>query len=298
MVAIMRQFFVIFCFIIIVLISVQYCDEPSAPAHPVASVTPPLSPPVPSAPLSPVIMPPANPSDELLNLEWAIVQETNLARTRPQDYASKLSHLRSYFAGNWLKLPHIDAITLEIVTQQLNHTVLHGLPAQLQHYYGQSIQQLYQHYQQNPHIHLTINVPGIETKEGPAAVDEAIEFLAQQAPLAGLNYSIGLTYAARDHVLDQGRQGFVGHVGNDGSQSADRVNRYGTWRKAVGENIAYGYATAEGNIIGLIVDDGVPDRGHRHNIFNPDFRYIGVACGYHSYYDIMCVMNYAGDYYE
>ena len=28
-------------------------------------------------------------------------------------------------------------------------------------------------------------------------------------------------------------------------------------------------------ILGLIIDDGVSDRGHRKTIFNPEYRYIG-----------------------
>jgi len=32
---------------------------------------------------------------------------------------------------------------------------------------------------------------------------------------------------------------------------------------------------AEMTVLGLIVDDGVADRGHRKTIFNPQYRYIG-----------------------
>ena len=33
--------------------------------------------------------------------------------------------------------------------------------------------------------------------------------------------------------------------------------------------------TAELTILGLIIDDGIPDRGHRHTIFNPLYKYVG-----------------------
>ena len=38
-----------------------------------------------------------------------------------------------------------------------------------------------------------------------------------------------------------------------------------------GENIAFGESDALENLIQLIVDDGVPDRAHRYNIFNPNW---------------------------
>jgi hypothetical protein len=34
-------------------------------------------------------------------------------------------------------------------------------------------------------------------------------------------------------------------------------------------------------VIGLIVDDGVPSRGHRHNVFHDKYQLCGVASGYH-----------------
>ena len=29
--------------------------------------------------------------------------------------------------------------------------------------------------------------------------------------------------------------------------------------------------------MGLVIDDGVSDRGHRHSVFDPDFLYFGSA---------------------
>jgi uncharacterized protein YkwD len=109
------------------------------------------------------------------------------------------------------------------------------------------------------------------TREGVAAVDEAISFLNSTAPLSDLIASRGLSLAAKTHVKDQ-QNGAMGHTGSDGSQPWDRMNRYGTWQDKVAENISYGGNSTRGVVIQLIVDDGVPGRGHRVNMFDPEYR--------------------------
>ena len=137
------------------------------------------------------------------------------------------------------------------------------------------------------------NEIGLMTNEGASAVREAIAFLEKQTPLPPLVPSDALQHAARDHVRDQGPGGAVGHTGSDGSSMAVRIARYGEWLGTMSENIDYGSRTGERVAISLIVDDGVPSRGHRTNIFSPSSRYAGVACGPHAEYRTMCVIDYA-----
>jgi len=131
----------------------------------------------------------------------------------------------------------------------------------------------------------------IQTREGVAAVDEAIQFLRLQAPVGALRSDGLLDLTARDHVLDQGPTGYVGHYGSDGWDFATRAVRRGGDPYG-GENISYGYDTAREVIIQLLVDDNVADRGHRVNLFRPGYVRAGVACGRHALYYFMCVINY------
>ena len=138
----------------------------------------------------------------------------------------------------------------------------------------------------------------IETQEGPSAVREGIRVLRGMRPVPAVTVSRGMSAGARDHVRDQGRSGATGHDGRDGSRAAARVNRYGAWQRGLSENIAYGPPTAREVIVGLLVDDGVPDRGHRTNMFDPMVRIVGISCGRHPRFEVMCVIVHAHDYHE
>lgn len=136
----------------------------------------------------------------------------------------------------------------------------------------------------------------ILTHEGVKALDECIRELEQARPLPIFSPSDGLTMAARDHVMDQGPTGRTGHSGSDGSTLLDRLDRYGNWDVSVGENISYGFGEARAIVTALLIDDGVPSRGHRKNFLDSSFRFVGVGVGPHRVYDIMCVIDFAGGF--
>jgi uncharacterized protein YkwD len=132
----------------------------------------------------------------------------------------------------------------------------------------------------------------IRTKEGTAAVDEAIRFLRNAQPQPPFAHSPGLSQAAADHCADQASGGF-GH-GNTGA----RISRYGTSNGYWGENISYGKSSARDVVIALIIDDGLRARKHRKNIFNPNFNFAGAAFGRHARFGTMCSMDFAGGFAE
>lgn len=75
-------------------------------------------------------------------------------------------------------------------------------------------------------------------------------------------------------MTDIGALGLVQHDSSDGTGSIDRIRSFFTESSYVGENISFG--SQQGGydplvvMINLIVDDGVPSRGHRNLIFNAD----------------------------
>jgi uncharacterized protein YkwD len=134
---------------------------------------------------------------------------------------------------------------------------------------------------------------GRRSIEGDGAVREAIRFLEKAQPLPALGRSPGMDNGALSHVLDIGPAGIRGHTGTDGSTPWKRMERFGRWSGHAAENIAFGLHDARGIVVAWIIDDGVRGRGHRLNIFGPDLRCAGIACGPHAAYGTMCVMDFA-----
>lgn len=184
----------------------------------------------------------------LSDLEKAVLEEMNLARTDPVQYAAYLESLRPYFNGKLFKQP------------------------------GKG--------------------PAMQTIEGAPALEEAIKFLRAARPLPRLEISKGMCLGAKDQSFDQRQSGAVSHQGKDKSFSWERVARYGEWKAPISENIAYDNGTAREIVINLIIDDGVPTRGHRNNIFNSSYIVTGVSCGNHPLFGGMCVCTFAGGFTE
>jgi uncharacterized protein YkwD len=186
------------------------------------------------------------PKVELAPFEQQVLDEINLARANPQQYAAYLEEWKRACAGNQLKLAQRT---------------------------------------------LTLN-------EGAKVIDEAIAYLRAAQPLAPLGVSKGMSTGAKDHILDLTRTGGTGHRGSDGSLPDQRLARYGNLQGAVAENIAYSAATAREVVLGMIVDDGTPSRGHRLNLFNSTFRTAGVAAGQPANGLETCVVDFAGGFVE
>lgn len=139
---------------------------------------------------------------------------------------------------------------------------------------------------------------GLRTREGPAAVDEAARALGQFGGMGALRVSPALTRAAREHAQDQATTGRTGHEGAAGSVPSSRIQQYGQWERIVGEVIAYGPVSGREVVSRLLIDDGVPSRGHRRNILNPAFQLVGVAIAAHPRYGRVVVVDLAADVLE
>jgi len=122
----------------------------------------------------------------------------------------------------------------------------------------------------------------ITMKEGLPLIEETIKYLNEVKPCPPFKGVVEpLCKSAQDHCNDCGPKGIFGHIGSDKSTPHDRINRH-CYSSTTSENIAYGYSHPKDVIAGLIIDDDVPNRGHRLAIFNPDLAYLGV---YEAWFD-------------
>ncbi|GHT60414.1 hypothetical protein FACS1894109_18040 [Spirochaetia bacterium] len=141
----------------------------------------------------------------------------------------------------------------------------------------------------------------LRTKEGKVVINELIAALQDTEPMQILTPSMGMSHAAKDHTKDRASHNTTGHVGSDGSQFWDRVNRYGKinlFQAGGGECLSYGSNTGIDIVLQLLIDDGVQSRGHRKILLNPNASKIGVGFGEHPQYKYMCTLDLAFDYSE
>jgi uncharacterized protein YkwD len=90
--------------------------------------------------------------------------------------------------------------------------------------------------------------------------------------LAPLTLHWQLTSACQRHANDMGWMNRMTHVGSDGSNGGTRMLRAGFRWMMWGENIAVGYGASSS-----VVYAWMNSPGHRANILNPRFRYMGLG---------------------
>lgn len=91
--------------------------------------------------------------------------------------------------------------------------------------------------------------------------------------------------AADEHRKDICENGTFDHRGKDGSSFCERILRHckkgpGAMAEMIGLDFNLpDRKTAMLTVLGLIIDDGISDRGHRKTIFSPTYKYAGWSTG-------------------
>ncbi len=112
-------------------------------------------------------------------------------------------------------------------------------------------------------------------------------------PMGELQLAKSLTDVARLHANDMGKAGTVGHTSSDGTPFNVRLRTKAKAGGMIAENCEYGHDTALDIVMALLIDDGIESLGHRKNILEPTYQWIGIAIEPHKTYRSNCVMDFA-----
>ncbi len=96
------------------------------------------------------------------------------------------------------------------------------------------------------------------------------------------------------HAKDMGKSGKTGHKSSRGKSFEKRMQPLMNTFTGVGENCHYGTDDALFIVIDLLIDKGIPGYGHRKNLLQPDFEFVGISIQPHKKYGVNCVQEFAG----
>jgi uncharacterized protein YkwD len=109
-----------------------------------------------------------------------------------------------------------------------------------------------------------------------AVVDELNDELRKLGPLSQLQAKECVYIAAKKHGQDIIKMGRTDHIGSDGKWPWDRVRRECPDLQDGNENLVGGPDNVRESVVILLIDEGIPNRGHRKTLLRPDWVY--AAC--------------------
>lgn len=133
--------------------------------------------------------------------------------------------------------------------------------------------------------------PGMATREGAVACDDAIRFLSSVAPMQDpIFLNFGMCLAAKEAVDECCPTGSFEYP-----DSVTKMMNYGYLEDEAKDLVGYGGKNVRHMILlAFIICDGDPSRERRRIIFDPRWRMMGVGAGEHnSPFKIMGVVNFA-----
>ncbi|KQR71441.1 CAP domain-containing protein [Pedobacter sp. Leaf176] len=98
---------------------------------------------------------------------------------------------------------------------------------------------------------------------------------------------------SRSHAIDLNRNNLDTHESSNGESFATRVSKQFP-RKAISENIDFGYSNSLDIVCHLLLDCGVPSLGHRFNLLDQKYKLntVGVSIQPHPSYSWCAVIDF------
>lgn len=115
--------------------------------------------------------------------------------------------------------------------------------------------------------------------EAKSSYSRSLELDIKKAPqsLALLIPDEGLLTTTKQHASDLvKRGGIISHTSSNGKTFVQRLQEAGKYTCGA-ENVYIGSFNGLESLITLLIDTGVPDKGHRMNLLDPKFQRMGVS---------------------
>ncbi len=107
------------------------------------------------------------------------------------------------------------------------------------------------------------------------AVNSLVSELSALEPLSILKPRQVLHNTAKNHGLELKSNNRTGHNGMNGSWPWDRIQKDDPEAGPSGENLVGGVPGVRDAVLTLLVDTGIPGYGHRKNLLDPRWEYVG-----------------------
>lgn len=98
--------------------------------------------------------------------------------------------------------------------------------------------------------------------------------------------------AAKIHAVASGKEGVMGHRSSAGNFEK-RLKPLSDNFNYILENCDYGSAAAADILMNLMIDEDIPDVGHRKNILHSEIDAVGISIAPHKTYRFTCVQVFA-----
>ena len=130
------------------------------------------------------------------------------------------------------------------------------------------------------------------SKSQNSFVKSLIKELNSMKKISPIEINQNLINMAIDHATNSGKKGVVGHT--NFSQRFKKFNK--EMVESYGENCDYGNEKGVDAFMSLLIDENVSNLGHRKNILNPEFVYVGVGFAPHKKYGSNMVMEFCSQF--
>ncbi|WP_231490084.1 CAP domain-containing protein [Pedobacter sp. Leaf170] len=105
-----------------------------------------------------------------------------------------------------------------------------------------------------------------------------------------------LSAVSRSHAIDLNRNNIDTHESSNGDSFSKRVSKYFP-KKAMSENIDFGYSNSLDIVCHLLLDCGVPSLGHRFNLLDRKYKLntVGISIQPHPSYSWCAVIDFVAE---